>query len=390
MAMINRRTALTASSALAAFGVSPSLAATKSAASPDIEPRGSDGRLERLPTLDLESRHDFICGVNKFANAELRTVSRARIGELAKRAGLDPKAALAPADALKLFGTDPAVRIRDRVWHSAHNYEHDILDLAFHSDGDAYLAEMEAYDKRGPGKLILNPEISIPGYTRHEIHQQPGGYVGNPFAGHIYHYATNVSYRAANNQDERHKGYAAACPTPADGKVARILDIGTGIGQLAVAMKEKHPAAEVHGIDVAAPMLRYAHMRAVDLGADVTFAQKLAENTRYPDGHFDIVVSYILFHEVTAEATKAIIAEARRILRPGGVFFPLDFNTKATPSPEASYSVWIDHRWNNEVWRLEYASLDFAAELTKAGFDVADKAGAAGGTFGTLVGIKRA
>ena len=29
-------------------------------------------------------------------------------------------------------------------------------------------------------------------------------------------------------------------------------------------------------------------------------------------------------------------------------------------------------------------------ELTKAGFDVADKAGAAGGTFGTLVGIKRA
>jgi len=389
--MINRRTAL-ASSALAAFAAKPSLAAAPKTASfaADIEPRGSDGRLERLPTLDLESRHDFICGVNKFANAELRAASRARIGTLAKRAGLDPKAAVAPADALKLFGTDPAVRIRDRVWHSAHNYEHDILDLAFHSDGDAYLAEMEAYDTRGPGKLILDPQMTIPGYTRHEIHQQPGGYVGNPFAGHIYHYATNVFYRGANDQDERHKGYAAACPMPADGKVTRVLDIGTGIGQLAVAMKEKHPTAEVHGIDVAAPMLRYAHMRAVDIGADVTFAQRLAENTGYPDGHFDIVVSYILFHEVTAEATKAIIAEARRILRPGGVFFPMDFNTKAPKSPEASYSVWMDHRWNNEIWRLEYGSLDFAAELAKAGFDVADKAGAGAGTFGTVVGVKRA
>ena len=36
--------------------------------------------------------------MNKFANAELRTASRARIGELSKRAGLDPKAAVAPAD----------------------------------------------------------------------------------------------------------------------------------------------------------------------------------------------------------------------------------------------------------------------------------------------------
>ncbi|MBM3513587.1 MAG: class I SAM-dependent methyltransferase [Alphaproteobacteria bacterium] len=383
--MINRRTAL-ASSAIAAAASGASAKTT----SADIEPRGAIGRLERLPTLGLESWHDFMCGVNKFTNSALGPASYARQTELAKRAGLDLKKDITPQQAIELFGNDPAIRIRDRMWHSAHNFEHDILDMAFHSDGDAYLAEMESYDNRGPGKLILDPNLAIPEYTRHEIHQQPGGYVGNPFAGHIYHYATNVFYRGANDQDERHKGYATNCPLPDDGKVNRILDIGCGIGQLTVAMKEKHPNAEVIGIDVGAPMLRYAHMRAVDVGADVTFAQKLAEDTKYPDGHFDIVVSYILFHEVTASASRKIIAETMRVLRPGGVFFPLDFNTQAPPSPQRTYSTWMDHRWNTEVWRLQHASLDFGGEMAKAGFAVSDKTAKASGNFGNLVGIKKA
>jgi len=229
----------------------------------------------------------------------------------------------------------------------------------------------------------------MPDYTRHEIHQQPGGYVGNPFAGHLYHYHTNHFYGGRNDQDERHAGYAAGAPLPADGKVSRILDLGCGIGQLATALKGRFPKADVRAIDVAAPMLRYGHMRAVDNKIEVHFAQRLAEETKFPDNHFDLVASYILFHEVTAEACANIIAEVHRVLRPGGVFYPLDFNLKARPSPYRTFSQWMDHRWNNEKWRLEYGAVDFAGIMAKVGFDVADASDKTS-TFGKVSGVKRA
>ena len=137
-----------------------------------------------------------------------------------------------------------------------------------------------------PGTLELNPDMHIPTYTKHEIHQQPGGYVGSPFAGPVYHYGTNAFYRARNienRQDENHTGLGNQMATPADGRVRRILDMGCGIGQLTIAVKERFPEGEVWGVDVAAPMIRYGHMRAVDLNVDVNFAQRLAEETKFPD-----------------------------------------------------------------------------------------------------------
>ena len=388
--MLHRRTLLAGTSALtsglAMMGLSQK-ASAKTSKSQNVDPRGSVGRLERLQSLDLESKHDFMTGVMLFANTELAQASRARSLQIIDKAGLDLNANISVEDARKLFDGDLLMGIRDRVWHTSHNYEHALLNEAYHAEADKYLAEMEAYDKIGPGKLELNPNLAIPEYTRHEIHQQPGGYVGNPFAGHIYHYATNQFYRGANDQDERHYRYAASCPAPTDGSIKRILDLGTGIGQLAVTMKEKYPKAEVHGIDVAAPMLRYAHMRAVDLGSDITFSQRLAEKTGYPDNYFDIVISYIMFHEVTSEASKQIYSEMHRILRPGGVFYRIDFNQKFPNSITTTYAVWKDHRWNNERWRLEYASLDAADELAKAGFNTNDLSEPSGG-FGYIIATK--
>lgn len=393
--MINRRSFVSSSSAVA-VGLSllgengQAVAAVSGKLPAEYDPRGAIGRLERLPLLDLESKQDFMAGLTAFATTgELALASRDRGAAILKARGIDPTRELSVEDATSLLESDPVIGMRDRVWFSAHNFEHDILDGHFQRNADRYLAVLEASDKSGPGRLELDPALHIPEYTRHEIHQQPGGYVGNPFAGFIYHYATNMFYRGGNDQDQRHEGYAAGCPTPKDGQVRRILDLGTGIGQLAVAMKERFPQAEVTGLDVAAPMLRYAHMRAIDLDRDITYTQRLAENTRYPDGHFDIVISYIMFHEVTAEASRKIIAEAHRILRPGGVFYPMDFNLAATPSALRRYGEWKDHHWNNERWRLEHATVDFDGEMRKVGFRVDDLSDDHS-IFGKLIGTKSA
>ena len=153
----------------------------------------------------------------------------------------------------------------------------------------------------------------------------------------------------------------------------KILDIGCGIGQFAVALKERYPEAEVWGLEVSAPMLRYGHMRAVDQNVAVNFKQGLAEDTKFEDNSFDIVASYIIHHEMPADISRAIFAEAHRILRPGGFYFPIDFFTsgrRGIPGAFPKYQEWKDHRWNNEVWRMEYKGMDFAGDMEKAGFKV--------------------
>ena len=70
------------------------------------------------------------------------------------------------------------------------------------------------------------------------------------------------------------------------------------------------------------------------------------------------------------------MGEVNRILRPGGVFFPIDFQTgayKGAESAWARYMQFKDHRWNEEVWRQEYGKFNFPQAMREAGFKVIEK-----------------
>ena len=344
-----------------------------------VAPRGMDGRLVRLATLDLESEQDFTRGFRRLQGQSLRAASAAAFDRVLEREGIDQTTPISVEQLRKLVDNEPGVNIASKTWLDNQYFMWKTLRQHFHDHADEYLAEMEATDNAGPGKLEFAPKLDVPAYARHEIHIQPGGYVGDPFAGHMYHYGTNSFYTGTshghNDQDEAHASAASRLPLPQDGKVRRILDMGCGIGQLTVALKERFPDAEVWGIDVGAPMIRYGHMRATRLGVAANFSQRLAEDTQFPDNHFDIVTSYLLHHEVPAEITLKIIEEARRITRPGGVYYPLDFGSggKMMP-PRQMYGRWWDHRWNNEPWSLEYHAVPFTEEIGRRGFSIVSNA----------------
>lgn len=380
--MLDRRSLFAATAAVgsfvgATFGSRKANAATNTSVNMtpkgDVEPRGSKGRLERLPTLDSESIHDFVTGFRSWHSKGNRVVSQ-RVDKIMEENGLDPKGRYTRDEVLPLIENDHIVGTSGRTWISNQQITWKNLQDHFHDNADAYIAEMEAADNAGPGTLELNPDLELPKYTKHEIHIQPGGYVGDEFAGHIYHYGTNSFYVGAigdNEQDQIHIGTANRLPTPKDGKVMRILDMGCGTGQLTVALKERFPDAEVWGIDAGGPMVRYAHMRANDLGVDVNFAQRLVEDTKFEDGYFDIVVSYIINHELPQDISRKMIAEAHRLTRKGGYFYPIDFRSGGdTGRAYGQYRRWWDHRWNTEVWSHEYHTLDFDGEIEKAGFTI--------------------
>ncbi|MEY4357493.1 MAG: hypothetical protein RL469_819 [Pseudomonadota bacterium] len=357
-----------------------------------MQPRGVDGRLVRLGTLDLESQQDFTLGFRLMHSKSLRTASNAAFERVLAREGLDPLTPLTIEQVRALVATEPAINIASRAWLANQQVTWKTLRDHFHAHADEYLSEMEAADKTGPGTLDIPANFDVPAYTRHEIHIQPGGYVGDPFAGHIYHYGTNSFYISVighNEQDQVHKSTAGRLPLPEDGKVKRILDMGCGIGQMTVALKERFPDAEVWGIDVGAPMVRYAHLRANKLGVGANFAQRLAEDTKFPDNYFDIVTSYIMHHELPAEVTRKVIAEAQRVTRPGGVYYPIDFMSGGNKSPaRMMYGRWYDHRWNNEVWSLEYHNINLTEEIGQRGFSVVKNAKPALPGFGVRHTIK--
>ena len=371
--MLNRRNILAAT---------PSAALAATTKENKFDPFKQDAKQQqyhniRFPKLDHESLQDFVVGFKNFQGSE-GGAARAAHDKFLKASGLptgDSNHGF--EEAHKIMLGDSVYAARTRLSRSCQHLMWDRAQRVFHNDADHFLGLMEETDAKGPGKLELNPDMKLPDYTTHEIHTQPGGYVGDPFAGWIYHYAVNTGFfQGRSDHEEIHLAIAQAHPMPADGEVKRVLDIGCGTGQSTTSIKERFPNAEVWGIDVGGPMVRYAHHRAVKMNLDVNFAQRIAEDTKFPDNYFDIVTDHIVFHEVPAVEAKQIVAEMHRVLRPGGVFSHVDVGTTGHPkyvgpnTLPAKASVWVDHRLNFEPWTIQYRLSDFPNVLRQAGFEV--------------------
>jgi ubiquinone/menaquinone biosynthesis C-methylase UbiE len=343
------------------------------------QPKGvTDNWTTRFLTQDDESRQDFTRGMSKFLSHDAASpAAQAHQAAFLKSKGYN---ALDDVDmtgeqAFQLMSQDPVHAARVRLARSNFAVHWDNPRRAFHRDADYWFAEMAKTDKSGPGRLELNPALDIPDSARHEIHAMPGGYVGEPFAGMIYDLG-HISGTDDLMDYGRAISYGQSMPLPADRKVRRILDIGCSMGNSTMGLKTRFPNAEVWGIDVGAPLLRWAHYKAVNTGYDIIYSQRNAESTGFPDGYFDAVASLIVFHEVAPENRQRIVKEIYRVLRPGGVYHHADFMTVGHPNfswPKtvAGLSgIWVDHRHNVETWSPLYRQSDFPGLMKAVGFQV--------------------
>ncbi|MEO8353191.1 MAG: ubiquinone/menaquinone biosynthesis methyltransferase [Chthoniobacteraceae bacterium] len=99
---------------------------------------------------------------------------------------------------------------------------------------------------------------------------------------------------------------------------ARVLDLATGSGDLALAIKARRPEAMVIGADFCAPMLVNARRKGL---AEVVVADAL--QLPFGDETFDVVT--IAFGLRNMEDWAAALQECRRVIAPGGVLLVLDF-----------------------------------------------------------------
>jgi SAM-dependent methyltransferase len=101
------------------------------------------------------------------------------------------------------------------------------------------------------------------------------------------------------------------------GPGGRMLDIGTGVGWLAIALARAHPGLHVVGVDVFEPALELArgNVAAEGLGDRVELRLQDAAGLSDPEG-FD--AAWVPMPFLAAPIVPAVLASVLRTLRPGG------------------------------------------------------------------------
>jgi len=97
-----------------------------------------------------------------------------------------------------------------------------------------------------------------------------------------------------------------------------VLDLGSGAGaDVLISARRVAPGGRVIGLDMTQEMLELARRNAAEAGVDnVEFVQGYLEDIPLPDNSVDVVISNCVLN-LAADKT-VVLAEAARILRPGG------------------------------------------------------------------------
>ena len=97
----------------------------------------------------------------------------------------------------------------------------------------------------------------------------------------------------------------------------RVLELGTGTGVTARAVLDRHPHAQLTGVDSSEHMLAVTDLPGADLRL-----QDLRE--ALPEGPFDLVFSALAVHHLESPEKADLIARVAAVLAPGGRFVLAD------------------------------------------------------------------
>jgi SAM-dependent methyltransferase len=333
-----------------------------------------------LPSHDDSSRFDFFEGVRSF---NYRKIVSPLVEDYPRRitavAGATPRT---KEQAGTFYTNDPAYLFACALQRSMQQMAWATAVESVDRDAEAVRSALKSTLHSSEfSRLELVPDAELPAwYTWHtregldDIHLVPGGYWHHELIGAVYDRGGAV-YRLAwrGGYDARPGALEAFVRTAPRTDCARVLDLGCSFGGLTRVLRTVFTEAEVVGIDISAPALTYAHHVAETNGQAIVYSQRDAIATGYDDDSFDLVTAFLLLHEVPDEVRAEILAEAFRILRPGGHLMFLDIPPYSALSPVEAFFESFDGRGNGENFWEEFLSEDFPRALAAAGFtEIAD------------------
>jgi len=148
-----------------------------------------------------------------------------------------------------------------------------------------------------------------------------------------------------------------------------VLDLGSGGGiDVLLSARRVGPTGKAYGLDMTDEMLALARDNQQKSGlTNVEFLKGEIEHIPLPDNSVDVVISNCVIN-LSADKDR-VLAEAFRVLKPGGRFAVSDVVVRGADMPEAV-------RRNMELWvgciagALEES--EYRGKLTRAGFEAVD------------------
>ncbi len=146
----------------------------------------------------------------------------------------------------------------------------------------------------------------------------------------------------------------------------RLLDLACGTGRTLAQIAVAHPALRLTALDLSPYYLQEARAALADV-PDVSFVAENAEQLPFRDGHFGVVTSVYLFHELPRPARRRVLAEAYRVLEPGGLFV-IEDSAQLAESGELAFFLGRFATEFHEPFYRDYLEDDLAGALAEAGF----------------------
>jgi demethylmenaquinone methyltransferase/2-methoxy-6-polyprenyl-1,4-benzoquinol methylase len=115
-----------------------------------------------------------------------------------------------------------------------------------------------------------------------------------------------------------------------------MLDVATGTGDLAMAVRRACPRARVVGADFCAPMLEVARRNGLP---ELVVADGIS--LPFADGNFDVVTAAFGLRNMAS--WEKGLSEMARVLKPGGHLLILDFSLPELPVIRPLYRFYLHH-----------------------------------------------
>ena len=342
------------------------------------------GRHDMFPESahDDVARFDFLANLNGYLSTRLapkvQEAYRQRVRPaFEKAAGRSPETR---HEVRKAMAADPTYQTWSALRRSSMEMRQQAGRGLVLRQIDALVDKARQFNDSHEG-LELDPAVDVPRYASAvDIHCMPGGYHTELVAddvsaaanydagifattgGMLGRYNDGGGQALARWLKDEHPGF----------RPRRILDIGCTVGHNSVPLAQAFPDADVVAVDVAAPMLRYGHARARALGVDnIRFRQANGEDLGYPDGHFDLVMTSMFWHETSARTMPHMLAEIERMLAPGGLTVHLEQPQYHGMDPyEQFIRDWDTYNNNEPFWGVMH-EYDLRDMMVRAGFDPA-------------------
>ena len=242
------------------------------------------------------------------------------------------------------------------------------------------VADLQKQDLDSELAKVQNPNIKYPEYYLKHFHAYEEGNLGWTPATEVEVAAFAVHSRIWNDDQPPVQGDARLRQSYIDVLKEKILtapedilDIGCSVGMSTFVLHIAYPQAKITGLDLSPHFLaianyntRIKHPHLLE-NQQVQWLHSTAEQTGFADNSFDFVSCFLIFHELPQEASRQILREIRRILRPNGYFTFMDMNPASDIYRKMPPYI-LTLLKSTEPYLDQYFAFDMESELVAAGF----------------------